>query len=359
VNILVFEFFPFHAQNFPMYERWLPVLLRSACPTIRYYAHPALLQDLCFPPRDRLVAIPPSRYWRRLLSRTGGMWAIHEAFVRREIRRHRPHCVVLNTVEAGRSVQLLARLQGVRKIALLHNPDKLILERRADTRYLCMNDYIFHNLHSHVPLDGYMLSFFPPVSFSDTVANAVPVVGVPGGVSFKRRDYPMLVEIAREWRARPPVRHAVFNIISEVGFKEGAKLRDRVEEAGVGKFFRFHARLTDADFARQIYESDYLLPLVGGVDPSYLREKNSATFSHAARYGKPMLLTGAEAEAWEVPRSACGVYEDREQLRRLLEQVADLGPAWQQPFRDHVAAKLERNREALARIAFDGEAGTL
>lgn len=348
MNVLVFEFFPFHAQNFPMYEHWLPLLTGEAKLNIRYFAHPALMRDLAFPSADRLQAIPPSPAWRKRLPSLRLQWFLHERFLRAQIHRHRAQWVVLNTAEHGYSAAMAARIDGVQKLLIAHNPERLGWQRRADTAVFCMNQYIYRSLCNRMPLDGYLLSFFPPQHFSDPVANPVPVVGVPGGVSFKRRDYGLLLDTAKAWRHGPAPGQAVFNIISEVDFKDGRRLWEQVHEAGLERHFRFHHRLTDQDFARQVYECDYLLPLVGNADKSYLREKNSATFSHAARYAKPMLLTGEEVAAWEVPADACGIYRDAADLAQLLAGLQPGVTAMHGAFARHVAGMIEANRRLLA-----------
>lgn len=348
VNVLVFEFFPFHAQNFPMYEHWLPLLTGEQRLNIRYYAHPDLMRDLAFPEPERLQPIPPSPVWRKRLPSLRLQWFLHERFLRTQVRRHQAAWVVLNTAEPGYSAGLAARLNGVNKLLIAHNPERLGWQRRPDTFVFCMNQYIYRSLRERVALDGYLLSFFPPERFTDTVINAVPVVGVPGGVSFKRRDYALLLDTAKEWGRDSAPGQAVFNIISEVDFKDGRRLWEQVHEAGLARHFRFHHRLTDRAFARQVYECDYLLPLVGNADKSYLREKNSATFSHAARFAKPMLLTAEEAAAWEVPAEACGIYRGAADLRQLLAQVQPGTTAMHAAFRQHVAAMIEANRDLLA-----------
>lgn len=350
VNVLVFEFFPFHAQNFPMYEHWLPVLTGQDRLNIRYYAHPQLMRDLAFPEPQRLESIPPAQAWRERLPSLRLHWFVQERFLRAQIRAHQAQYVVFNTVERGYSAALAARIEGVKKVLVAHNPERLGWQRRADTSLFCMNHYIYRSLSERLPLDGYFLSFFPPERFTDSVHNAVPVIGVPGGVSFKRRDYQLLLDLAGSWeRSGAGPGPAVFNIISEVGFKDGRQLWDRVHQAGLMRHFRFHERLSDRDFARQVYECDYLLPLVGNTDPSYLREKNSATFSHAARYRKPMLLTPAEARAWEVPAEACGIYADVQGLGRLLVGLSSGVTPLHEAFGKHVADMLEANRRVLRR----------
>lgn len=328
-----------------MYEHWLPVLAGNTQLNIRYFAHPDLMRDLAFPKAERIAPIPPSSAWRKRLPSTRMQWFLHERFLRAQIRQHRADWVVVNTTEHGYSAALAQRTKGVKKILIAHNPERLGWQRQSDTWVFCMNEYIYRSLRDRVPLDGYLLSFFPPVHFTDPVLNAVPLVGVPGGVSFKRRDYGTLLELARSWGKEAGA--AVFNIISEVNFKDGRRLWQQVHDAQVERHFRFHQRLTDRDFARQVYECDYLLPLVGNADRSYLREKNSATFSHAARYGKPMLLTAEEAAAWEVPAPACGIYYDAASLGRLLDARRTGITAMHEGFVQHVAKMIDTNTRLL------------
>lgn len=328
-----------------MYEHWLPLLTGESEINIRYFAHPELMRDLAFPQPERLQAIPPRAVWRKHLPFNRLQWFFNERFLRAQVQRYEAEWVVLNTAERGYSAAMTERVKGVNKLLIAHNPERLGWQRRSDTLVFCMNQYIYRSLHERVPLDGYMLSFFPPERFSDSVNNAVPVVGVPGGVSFKRRDYALLLDIAQSWGSSAGP--AVFNIISEVDFKEGRRLWDKVHEAGLERHFRFHRRLTDRDFARQVYECDYLLPLVGNADKSYLREKNSATFSHAARYGKPMLLTREEAAAWEVPSGACGMYGDIAELRRLLAELQPGVTVMHQCFARYIAQMIDTNERLI------------
>lgn len=328
-----------------MYEHWLPLLTGNTQLNIRYFAHPDLMRDLAFPEAGRLAPIPPSAAWRKRLPSTRAQWFLHERFLRAQIRQHRADWVVVNTTEYGYSAAMVQRTTGVKKILIAHNPERLGWQRQGDTSVFCMNEYIYRSVRDSVALDGYMLSFFPPVRFTDPVINAVPLVGVPGGVSFKRRDYGTLIELARSWGSGAGA--AVFNIISEVDFKEGRRLWQQVHDAKLERHFRFHHRLTDRDFARQVYECDYLLPLVGNADRSYLTQKNSATFSHAARYGKPMLLTDEEAAAWEIPAPACGVYGDAAGLGRLLgKQRPEITPM-HEAFVQHVASMIDANERLL------------
>lgn len=328
-----------------MYEHWLPLLTGKSEINIRYFAHPELMRDLAFPRPDRLQSIPPTSAWRKRLPFNRLQWFLHERFLRAQIQRHQAEWVVLNTAERGYSAAMAERVEGVKKLLIAHNPERLGWQRRSDTFVFCMNQYIYRSLRERVPLDGYLLSFFPSERFSDPVTNAVPLVGVPGGVSFKRRDYALLLEIAQSWGSSAGP--AVFNIISEVDFKEGRRLWDQVHEGGLERHFRFHHRLTDRAFARQVYESDYLLPLVGNADKSYLREKNSATFSHAARYGKPMLLTREEAVAWEVPSEACGIYLDAAGLGRLLAELQPGMTVMHECFTRHITKMINTNERLI------------
>ncbi len=352
LKVLVFEFFPYHAQNFPMYPQLLPELLGTDDVSFEFYAVPEQIPDLIFPQPEHLHRIYPSTAFESRLKRLRLNVPYLKGVVALQRRKYRPDCIVFNTLEPGATYRTFAGIKATKKIGILHNPDTARFAKDANTRYLCMNEYIYQNLRADGLLDGYLLSFFPPLDLGATPAHDGIVVGIPGGISFNRRDYHVALDAAAIWKASNKPVHVTFNVIGEVGRKDGRALQEQIRSRGLERYFIFHERLTDADFAVQVHACDYLLPLVGGQQERYLKVKNSATFSHSARYLKPMVLPVTAAREWDLSPECCITYENTADLAARLASLPQPDPDIQKNYAALIARKLADNRAVLRAAAF-------
>ena len=132
--------------------------------------------------------------------------------------------------------------------------------------------------------------------------------------------------------------------------EDGQKLKDLIESQELHEYFQFHDTLSDHAFCQQIYESNYLWPLLGVDNAKYLFQKNTASYSQSARYKKPMILTKENAEAWSIPEDCCLVYEDLDELYNKLVSSNDRGASMAENYSRFIKNKIEENQGLLRSI---------
>jgi hypothetical protein len=216
-----------------------------------------------------------------------------------------------------------------------------------------MNDYVYQNARDK--LDGYFLSFFKPFEFEYEETDNAVILGVPGGVSFERRNYDLLLDVCAGWQGGAQSVNVKFNIVGNINSHDGKVLRQRVADEHMERFFLFHDRLDDRAFSREISRCDYLLPLIGPMQSQYLKGKNSATLSHAARYSKPLIITEESMHEWSVPQECCVTYTDVVNLRETLSQLKKCDAALINNFSQYIESKVDENRQLLTALEFKGK----
>ncbi|VAW86179.1 hypothetical protein MNBD_GAMMA16-890 [hydrothermal vent metagenome] len=350
-SVLVLELHPYHTHNFSIYSNLLPSLVCRNTVNIEYYVNPEVVDGLIYPEKQHLHRLLPSVFWDRMLSKFRLRTAYIILLVKLLCILKRIDCVVLNTLESTTDKRVFRSINTKLKIAVVHNPKVIDVKREKNALYFCMNEYVFQGMNNSAPLDGYFLSYFKPMEFKKTVMSETLTIGVPGGVSFDRRDYHFLIQVCLKLaECEKPEREIIFNLIGDIGMKDGPEFRRLTEKNGINKYFRFHEELDDSQFNREIYECELLMPLIGDANTRYRSIKNTATLSHSARYHKPLLLQLEDAKCWGIPQHSCFIYSGLNDLTELLSQSKVVDREIKDTYQAHIEKKIEKNKNLLSRL---------
>ncbi len=345
-KVIVFELLPFHAHNLCLHSHLLRILSGHNNFDIKYYLHPQLLADnTYFQNSDSVSATVSSALLQPLLKcRLLKPWLITK--FRWIVATSKPDIIIFNSLEPGLGMALFKQLRNIPRIALVHNPERIPANNDNNALLLCMNRYIFNHYKSKI--DGYCLSFFGPKIDGDKRKDQMLIIGIPGGVSFNRRDYRFLLETARILKNRQDITYDIrFNIIGSILEKDGPSLLELVHKHDLNDYFYFHNTVSDREFVRAISECDALLPLITDDRSPYFVMKNSATFSHSARYAIPMIMTERNAAAWAIPSTACVIYNNHKTLADALITLKRNIPAIKSHYETVIEQSISENKSHL------------
>lgn len=322
-KIFIFEFFPFHAHNLCLHPHLMKMIFADTEFELRYFLNPTLFKENTYIPKKHSATCIASTKTMHVLRKLKllKIWLIIKFYF--YVKISRPDIIIFNSLENGISLELFRLLAKTHKIALVHNPENIALEKDKYSIQLSMNKYIYEHFRSK--LDGYCLSFYGTETKPNRIKkNDTFTIGVPGSISFSRRNYELLVDIAKKLSLSTHKHHKViFNIIGGINEKDGPKLQSLINKLDIREYFIFHAKVSDEEFIQAIYESDALIPLITEKNSPYFSIKNSATYSHSARYTKPMIIPRENADAWHIPYDCCITYEKCDDLVEKLLTIKD------------------------------------
>ena len=303
---------------------------------------------------DRVTALYPS-VLRYLFGPARVRAFLYRRRVPHLVRRLAPDAVILNTAEPAPYSELLRDLAHPVKLGLVHNPRRERLgdsDRDPTTLLFCLHEYNFHRLRGELLVDGYLSPFFRySERLSRPSSDAAIELAVQGIISFSRRDYLSLIDVARRLMARSPRPRVVFNILGDSSIRDGPRLRHLVMQHGLEPYFKLHRWLSDHEFFQQLQRAQYLLPLIAPHTGPYASgAKVSAAFGHSGAYGIPLLVQMQVAEGWGVPRDACVTYRDSTDLTDILAgRLVDHDvPA--ERYQSWIDAAIQRNRAHLRQL---------
>ena len=349
LSVLVLELHPYHTHNFSVYSNLLPSLFHCSNVSIEYCVLPEVIDNLVFPDKKLVHGLFPSKTWQAVLSKIRLRSVYLILLIRLLSFLKKIDCVILNTLESAADKRIFRSINTKLKIAIIHNPGAIKIKREKNALYFCMNEYIFDEIAGLALLDGYLLSYFRPVEFPVRVKQDDLIIGIPGSVSFNRRDYYFLIEVCLMLaQQEKPGKKIVFNIIGDIRDKDGKELRRLIEERKLGRYFRFHEEIDDKEFSREVYECDLLMPLLGEAHARYRSVKNTATLSHSARYNRPLLLRKMDAECWDIPLDGCVIYDEADDLAELLMGMDSVSDDISSAYQRYINAKISKNRELLS-----------
>jgi hypothetical protein len=353
MNVLVIELNKYHTEIFPIYENLLPFLFKPDVLRFHYYCLPGVQKELAEVYEHVECVISRPGYF--LIQNLGLRIPVFRRKIQKLIHSLDADAVVLNSIEPHRNQKIFKGLTAERKIAVIHNPRKFALQKEKNEHYFVLSETVFEAFRERLPLDGFLLPFFKPYPTRGKVKMSSPVIiGIQGWVNFKRRDYGFLIEVCRKLKELK-TEGVLINIIGANNHKDGKKLRDLIREHDLESYFRLHESLDDRSFYNEIEGCDLLMPLLGPDQKRYFSDKTTATLSHAAAYGKPMVISRENAKAWSLNEDAHYIYDDIQSCVDLLKDLKDLSGKTERfiAWRDE---KIRKNREKLSRIGIqDGK----
>lgn len=345
-KVLIFELNNYHTETFPIYEKLLPTLLHDEI-DVEYFVMQKRYDDT--------AAIYKKVHL--LFGKWIFFFAKHLQFrvpffiyrINRIIKEMSPDLVVFNTIEPERYYRIFKKIIAPKKLGLIHNPKKNTVSKKTNEYYFVLSKILFENFKKSIPLDGYLLPYFRQFDFPVRGNNERLVIAVQGLVSFKRRDYPFLIEAAREMQKRG-VSDVVFNIIGSRHIRDAEAFLKMVQDGGVERYFLFYDELDDRAFFEQINDSDCIMTLLHQNQSHYYREKTTASCSHAAAYAKLLVLSKENADAWGVGSDMAIVYDGLESFVDTILTMRSSQDRITETFRRFIEQSIEENKIELSKL---------
>lgn len=319
-KVFVFELNSYHTETFPIYENLLPSLLHDDI-QVEYFVTEERYEDTLATFKNVHLLCP------RWLSPFIRHLQLRVPYFRRRINalvtEQKPDMVVFNSIEPERNYKVFKKINAPKKLGLVHNPKKSGIVRGENECYFVLSRLLYENFKDKLPLDGYLLPYFRQFVFPPKKEDARVLVAVQGIISFKRREYAFLIEAAKVMREQG-VANVIFNIIGSKTHKDGPEFFKMVQDAGLSDYFLFYDKLDDREFFEQIDASDCIMTLLHEKQQKYYHEKTTASLSHAAAYGKPLLLYRENAKAWDMTDVTALIYDDAQTCIRVLSDKASI-----------------------------------
>ena len=220
--------------------------------------------------------------------------------------------------------------------------------KEANEQYFVLSRLLFENFKEQLPLAGYLLPYFGQFKLPEKAIGETVTVAVQGLISYKRRDYHFLLDAAKTMQERG-IGQICFNIIGNRHIQDGPEFFKTVETQGLAGYFRFYDELDDRAFAEQINASDCIMTLLHENQRQYYHDKTTASLSHAASYGKPLVLCRENAEAWDIGSADALIYDNVDSFITLITQPDALN-AVAERHRKNIAQAIDENITALESI---------
>ena len=353
-KVFVVELNHYHTETFAMYKELLPSLINSRDLDIYYYVIPSKVQCLNYAPHDRIHKITNSAI-RYFVSKTGLRSFYFTFQIKSLIRNHRPDLLIFNTIEPRRYLKVFRAVDHVKKIGIVHSPFEKGIEHNHDSSkelLFCLNDYNYNYLVNKIEVDGYFLPMFRNFIFTYKIPQTDKIkIAVQGIINFSKRDYPLLIEIAKRLNQMKGSPKLVFNIVGNIRFKHGPELNTMIRREGLDNYFILHGPLNDEEFFKEIYESDFIMPLITRTDSDYFNGRISASYSLSAAYNKPMIIHSHTAKSWWVPDDCCIAYTDMEDLLDKFSQISYIKQAVLLKYEKLINDKIDKNKIFLNEIS--------
>lgn len=342
LKVIVFETNNYHTEVFPAYQYYLPHLLDTPI-DITYYANYYQVKQMAV---NKLGVKP---YFNKVFSFLISKLSLREFFVYRKVLRivssQKPCVVIFNSIDDAFSQKLFTKLNQLVpiKMGTVHNPLQFKFKRNEDKLFFVLCETIYSNHYNTI--DGYFLPFLQPLK---KISPSLPdsgsyLIGVQGQIDFERRDYDLLIAAAKKLKAQG-AKNLKFNIIGTLNIE---KLQKKVVEGGFQELFVFHKRLDDQRFFEEIAKCDYLMPLLGRDQKVYFTSKMTASYSHSAAYGIPMIIYNENASAWGLTSEQAMIYSDLNELCEMLLNI-EHHECLKLRFGEFVQLKLESNIKFLS-----------
>lgn len=231
------------------------------------------------------------------------------------ILKNKTEVVILNTIQGSTALKfsLLPFPKQIKILGILHDTSKL--ETSLGQKIISSRFNRFYTLGKYVQVlkvkkEKYKTTFFNPCYFSDykienlNKGNNIWIT-IPGSISFKRRSYDVMIDLAKN---RGLAENVKFILLGNIKKEDGPQFLDKIVREGLEhRFIVFDQFIPGRLFFSYLSQSDYLLPLIHPETPAakqYTRNKISGIFPLSQALGKTMLCHKmfAMVENFEYPK---------------------------------------------------------
>ncbi len=352
-KVLVFELNNYHTENFPLYEELLPSLLDDSV-TCSYYVVPSKVAEL----RDVYDDVKPvaGNVWWYLMRKLKLRRLFLAKHIDAIIAREGADVIVFNSAEPEENYGIFKQLtfSGI-KLTVFHNPLHKEFDKGPGEYNFVLGDQVYaHVKEQKEHIDGYFLPYFQrfPLEGISRDPDAL-TIAIQGWINFKRRDYPFLIEAAKELKAKG-IGKIRFDIIGSMNNKGGKQLVSMVRSNGLEEYFIFHDKLDDFAFFTRVASSDYVMTLLGEAQKSYYQDKLTGSLTQSASIGVPLILSRDNADAWRLDDGNALVYDDLADLVEKLRTAKADYTRIQSAYTAHIGELIEENRRFLKRMDVRG-----
>lgn len=214
------------------------------------------------------------------------------------ILKNKIEVVILNTMQGSAALKfsLLPFPKQIKRVGILHDTSKL--ETSLGQKIIVRGFRNFYTLGKYIQVPdkpGLMTTYFNPCYFKKYETQPLDKQGnlwivIPGSISYKRRSYDVLLDLAKHKGLKENVR---FILLGNITKEDGLDFRSKIEAEGIQeRFIVFDQFIPDGLFHSYLKAADYLLPLIHPDTPAakqYTKNKISGLFPLAQAYGKTML----------------------------------------------------------------------
>tara|TARA_B100001123_G_scaffold450046_1_gene618232 strand:+ start:1605 stop:2711 length:1107 start_codon:yes stop_codon:yes gene_type:complete len=355
IKVFVFELNTYHLDILPLYRAQLPALFDEKKISIHYFLNIAIAKRA-----ETILGGRVTRLGNKLLRYACPSKIMRAFFYRHAIQKlidhHKPDVIVFNTLEPKPYHEIFKALDHPIKIGLVHNlktynsHDKI----KSDTEFLfCLHKHNYVTLNkAGRKVDGYIVPFHRCLDIVKTRHEIDQIeIAVPGIISYNRRNYLLLIQLAERFSLHNHSTKITFNILTDSTQRDGPDLRKRIEEKNLQKYFRFHRWLSDVNFFTQLANAHYVMPILNHGRGTYALGKVSIAFGHSGAYGVPLILDERTAEIWGLDKKNGLIYDSLDNLVKLLLTKKVDRHSLSQEYNLFIKRQIEENREFLGNLS--------
>ena len=216
------------------------------------------------------------------------------------ILKNKTDVVILNTIQGSTALKFsfLPFPKQIKILGILHDTSKL--QTSLGQKIIATRFNRFYTLGKYVQVikakrEKYNTTYFNPCYFSDYKIEDVnkgdnTLITIPGSISFKRRSYDVMIELAKN---RGLAENVKFVLLGNIKKEDGPQFLDIIVREGLEhRFIVFDQFIPGSLFYSYLSQSDYLLPLIHPETPAakqYTKNKISGIFPLSQAFGKTML----------------------------------------------------------------------
>jgi hypothetical protein len=220
------------------------------------------------------------------------------------VRKHRIKYLVFNTLDSAFISWIIRCFPSLYKVGIAHH-----IETITEKEYYKNNVYSVQGIltlskdtlnylkNYHPKLKN--KSCFYPIFFDrgrekKQTPEGITKIVVPGQVSFKRRDYQLLIDACLELKSKALGSNLKIYLLGNIQKFDGPSVREKIESHQLEDMFWMHdGRVSYDDFISHIQTAHYILPLLStrvANYQQYLTSQISATFNWALGFHKFLII---------------------------------------------------------------------
>ena len=353
-KVFVFELNSYNTHLLQIYRDVLPALLNDSQLSIQYFVLPTVSKRA-----KNIVGSNVSDLGRHSLKYFLPTKTMRGVYYRRVIQQlinsQKPDALVFNTLEPKPYLDVFKAINHPIKIGLVHNPLRFKSNygvKLKNELLFCLCDYNYEVLkQADFKIDGYFSPFYKcmDVMLTQRKASRIEIV-IQGVISYNRRNYSFLIELAKKISLHHSSCDIIFNILTDSTYRDGPHFREKINNAHLQKYFRFHDRLSDIKFFNQLANTCYVMPLLNHQQGTYSLGKATSAHLHSGAYGVPLILDRKTAETWRINDNASIVYDSANNLIELLTSKTQARNSLSKEYSRLIDKKIDSNKEFLRNL---------